>query len=520
MLAIGWLIFIFAFIIGLTFNLYVALFNNFSSSDHFTHKLFIDLIRKNNNRFIMKRGNILNENIMSYPQLIHWFIAVFGDRVGRVIERYLQLVVFICYASIVLLVTLLIQKSSLDISPIAIGCSGALTILAPYAYSPDNAKNLGLSTRGVGLVLVVLIFCISIFNENEIIHPLWEIGIFSIINLLILLTNRFAFQFTLFSSFFFAIFFQEFYYGAGVLIGTLLFIVLFRKFAINYFVGQFQHKKVYSKYLAPVFIFKARKSIWLDFIQEIPKRLNWYLRGNPFKDFTELKYIASNPVLLVIFKMPAIILSLVFFLTIPEPSGIFVSLFSIVLIGLVLFVLTSFRISRFLGEPERYLEFALPFSSVLLFLIAPLWLSLSVLIYSAIVTVNSMLLFRSIFRKKSSELDTSKLRDYLINEVEEENRTIFCLHTQDKKHLRSVDIKMFDFLLSNDSSDGFHVKDIFPDSYSITNINLIDEIVEKYEINYLVLRTEFVNEVEKCSKLKKFLVFETESTQLYKIIRQ
>ncbi|MBL4705044.1 MAG: hypothetical protein JKY54_11010, partial [Flavobacteriales bacterium] len=156
----------FAAAIGCSMYLYAAVKNNHSGSDHFTHQLFINLIRDNRNRFITKRDNILNENVMSYPQLIHWIIAVVGDGFGKYIERFLPLISYLFNG----IVAFAIEYSFLpDSHRKYLGVATGIYLLTPFLLNPSNAKNRGLSTRGIGIGLVYCYLLFVILAGGELV---------------------------------------------------------------------------------------------------------------------------------------------------------------------------------------------------------------------------------------------------------------------------------------------------------------------------------------------------------------
>ena len=60
-------------------------------SDHYYHFLLIKLIRKHNYKFVVKHDNLINENIVSYPQLLHWVLARLPDKTILQVSKYLSL---------------------------------------------------------------------------------------------------------------------------------------------------------------------------------------------------------------------------------------------------------------------------------------------------------------------------------------------------------------------------------------------------------------------------------------------
>ena len=109
---------------------------------------------------------------------------------------------------------------------------------------------------------------------------------------------------------------------------------------VSYIRGQYNHKKIWIKHLAKIDLLKNRPSVYRDFIYDFYKKKN-------------LKYFLTNPIIEVLTGFP-LLLALAY-----EQPEIFKNNI-IIFSALACFIFTSFRITRFLGEPQRYIEMALP----------------------------------------------------------------------------------------------------------------------------------------------------------------
>ena len=107
--------------------------------------------------------------------------------------------------------------------------------------------------------------------------------------------------------------------------------------------------------------FKSRYSIWRDFIYDF-----WVKKDK--------SYILSNPVIEILIGALPNCLVLVYF-----PFSEVINdnkaqiLYILLSASFFAFFVTSFRIGRFLGEPQRYIEFGIPFASILGVLVFPSW---------------------------------------------------------------------------------------------------------------------------------------------------
>lgn len=474
--------------------------NNFSSSDHHTHQLFIDLIRENGYLFIRKRGNIINENYMAYPQLMHWFIAIMPGFIGNFFVRYLQIIVTALMGAFHFLFIWKLYPhiaGSLHWPPYMFAVSAALIfVLTPYSFNFNNAKNRGLSSRGLGVMLGQLfVYGLILWKLEQ--NYLWLIAA-GVIVTEILLINRFAYQYVLFGTPFFALFFQDVFVASPLVGGTVIFLILFPRIAVSYFKGQWDHKKVYSKYLAQRFILRSRKSIWGDFIFEFPIRTYRWLVDKPWKKFDQLHYVFTNPAIMIIVQIPFLVLAFIFtdysqFWKGQEAEQL---LLYAIIVSLILFVLTSFRFTRFLGEPERYVEFAIaPLSIYALLVIDNIWFLTPVLVFCVVLIIRSSYTFLTRVVTSKDISDIIEVRDFLVERSKNRNVKVLCTHTQDKKVLRVAGIKQFDYLLSQEYSSGFHVKEVFPENYDLVNFELLGKLITKLELNHLVTRSEVLEEV-------------------------
>ena len=109
---------------------------------------------------------------------------------------------------------------------------------------------------------------------------------------------------------------------------------------LSYIRGQYNHKKIWIKHLAKIDLLKNRPSVYRDFIYDFYKKKN-------------LKYFLTNPIIEVLTGFP-LLLALAYVR--PEIFKNNIIIFSAV----ACFIFTSFRVTRFLGEPQRYIEMALP----------------------------------------------------------------------------------------------------------------------------------------------------------------
>ena len=332
--------------------------NNGSShfgSDHYVHISILDKIKSNKYQFSVKRISGYNEENTAYPILFHWLLARFFysstvNRPNRI--NFVINVIALLFFNFFLGYFVGIQDWYFIFK------ANLLYVSFPFSYLSWNAKNVGLSARGFGL-LVGQLFTYSLVFYFEDGGILIGLLLMTILSFIALLGSQFAFQYSFFISIVASIIFSKVELLAPSLLSITLFLVCFPKLSIEFFKGQYNHKRNYALFLAPVFILKARPSIYRDFIYDFWVKLS-QLKKERVK---ALYYIYSNPILELIYGFPFLWVFLYY--RINERLLVQLDLFSI-LIGssLLIFFLISLRPLRFLGEPQRYVEFMIPLISI------------------------------------------------------------------------------------------------------------------------------------------------------------
>ena len=113
----------------------------------------------------------------------------------------------------------------------------------PFSYLKWNAINSGLSARGFGLLLgeayLYLIYGYFIYDYYPFYLILCVFGIF------FYLSSQFSTQFFILSNLFFTIYFSDLVFILIPIISGILYYLMFKRVAISYFYGQFNHKRNY-----------------------------------------------------------------------------------------------------------------------------------------------------------------------------------------------------------------------------------------------------------------------------------
>ncbi len=343
--------------VSLIFNyLYISIKNEKRGSDHYAHKLIIDLIKQNGNRFINDIKTFLFGNMMGYPQLYHWILSYFTESQLKFIIRYQNILInltslFIhCAFSFYLAATL-----EIDGNPFQILFYSLLMFLSSgFLFDGQNARNTGLSARSIGFITgqIFMYCCYFYFNGNY-----YFVFSFPLLMLFSLLMSQFTTQFIIIASVILSLLFMDYLFFLVNILGILLFIILFPVTSKNYLIFQWKHKKYYAKYGTKLILLPMRKSIWGDFIH-----IGRYVKQRGVQ--RTLLYMYYNPIVKILTGVPVMMFIFYFMILQLHYETYFfdsnlVVLLKIIAVTFLVFMLTSFKYTRFLGEPERYVEFAI-----------------------------------------------------------------------------------------------------------------------------------------------------------------
>jgi hypothetical protein len=462
-----------------------------AGSDHYVHKLIIDLIKENRHRFIKSVRPFLFGDVMGYPQLYHWMLSFHTDAQLKYLLNYQNLIVNL----IVLLLhgAFSIYLASTFMSNVNVWnlllYSSILFLSSGLLFDGQNARNAGLSARNLGFLLgQVFTYCCFFFFEG---HSYFLLS-FPIIMLLSLLSSQFTTQFIFFMMFILSFIFQDITFLLSNALGIALFILIFPATARAYGIFQWKHKKYYATYGTQMVLLPQRESIWGDFIH-----VGNIIRNKKASD--ALLYVYHNPVLKVITGVPALLLiSAALILNrnldvIHYPS--LTTHLIVILASLLVFFITSFKYTRFLGEPERYVEFVISMSSALaamLFLNNPFYILLCTLLGSCRVVVECYLLPYLKNRatqqniKPSLEKEIDELRN-MLNKYDTTDRplTILSNNLEITKKLLNTKWDFFYgwlFFLS----DEYNPSTIFK-KHAVLSERSLPLFLTKYEITHLIL---------------------------------
>lgn len=464
----------------------------YKGSDPFVHLIFIDTIKRNNHKLIYNFPRVLDKQPLGYPVYLHKFLSYFSINFSKNIASIIINPLF----NTLILIILYLFLNSLGFTKVNSLIIVIFYSLIPQLHHSSNTRLLGLTARSIGLFYFI---CFTIFfyfynlSDNKIFYFLLLI----FICILILGTSKFTQQSLFFIYSIYSIISNNYIFFLIFTISLLFFFLLHPKYSINYFIGLYNHYYVYATFLYKPALLSYRYSIWRDLFFDI-----WVKLKIDFKK--GIYYIYHNSIIIILFLSP------LFFVLIK--SSILDSKFDffleIIFSTTTVFILTTFRKTRFLGEPERYIEYVLPFLSIIFYELYSNNLLFSILLcFYIIVNIFQYYFFFYLRFVKPQKL-VHKLDTYFDNII---NKFSLNKLTNIKLLSNNLEFTRFFFKLNwifvywwNSSLlfHGYHIKEIFnkwpflnnSKLYSIINNNNIDiVIIDKSNKEYLYDLISFLN---------------------------
>jgi hypothetical protein len=479
------IIFLFGFL--LLINLFQLKFS-LPGSDHYIHFGYINSIIKNKNKFITRVKTFINDDDFPDPQLYHWLLSFLPSSILNHYYRYFGLV--FNFLSLAFFIIFLNQLSpylrlNIDYNYYLLIC-GTIYILTPFEYFTWNAKNVGLSARGFGLMFGHLfVFSITLYAFSGI-QLYWIGAIF--LGYVILLSSQFAFQFVFFFCLIFSIIIKDFSIALIPVVSTALFLLSFPKWSRVFFQRQWNYKKMYFKVLSKRFGLKARYSIWRDFVYDFWKvmKRRGVVRG--------LEYIYRNPVIETIVGFPTLIVfACAYFFNQDQPliSSSNTILYQIVATAFIIFVLTSFRPTRFLGEPQRYIEFVFPVICVLAASLGNHFLLIAIIVPSVAIIFFELVGIKMLARRKGGGTTTHEKTLELLqvfNSFDTKNENKVASNNSDVlKYFAENDFRILNINVTKEFTGGLHFNEIFPEKYGNMSLEALLYLSNHYQVNWLIL---------------------------------
>jgi hypothetical protein len=324
-------------------------------SDNPVHVFVINVIREKNRRLFSIMPRILNESYLgAMPMFLHLGLSFFNI-------KYLKLIAVLLNPLVNLMTSLLfvswLYASSQDVDSAGLLVMLAFFVLTPQFYHALSARNYGISSRTVGIFLFTLFYVVAFELESND-APIHYYSILVFVSYLIFGFNTFASQALVFVSVIALVIYGYWYWLLATLLGAGVLIIVHPNYGASYLIHTCKFMNTYRVQLASVFILKHRSSIWKDLVGDGWKK---YKSEGATK---AISYAYGNSLLIAFLLNPLTLLGAIGGLWLPQTDPLVGFCVMMSQIGVALFFLTTFRLSRFLGEPERYIELVTVFGVI------------------------------------------------------------------------------------------------------------------------------------------------------------
>ena len=326
-------------------------------SDHPVHVFLTQNIRANGYRLFVRVPRLLNISYCAaLPLYMHWIVSHFRAAAVYWCERLLNPVVNMLHVGVFGVMALLACRAA-GLPTLFVGLSTCAFALTPQFYHALSARNFGLSSRGTGLLFLTLFFLAAYAVEEGTDLPLaWPALVLSAA--LVWGFSTFAQQALCILSAILAVTTGRWIPLLGTALGLALFVGVHPRYSLGYLRHTLRFIRSYRSELAAIYILPRRPSIWRDLVWDIWVKARVGLGG-------AARYAYENSVLVVLVLNPLLVLVCwAAFAGALAPHGLIAYAGAVALAGAIAAILTSFRATRFLGEPERYVEAITPWSTL------------------------------------------------------------------------------------------------------------------------------------------------------------
>jgi len=509
------LYFLTAIIGSFLISLYQAFKFSKIGSDHPVHVFLASVLRENNHKFFTRVPRLLNESHCgAYPLFLHWLLSFLPAERIRLVAALLNpamntlqivLVYFICRQFLGI-------RESLGEHA---GFVSLIFALTPQFYHAFSARNYGLSSRSIGIVLLTLNALLVFQSRSSESAILYYLAIV-VTGYLMWGFNTFSQQATIFFSVISGILFDNWDMLLLFTVSTIVFVVLHPRYAISYLKHTLRFIMAFEKEASPVFVLKMRYSIWRDLVYDI-----WIKLSDSV--FEGLKYAYNNSLLIVLMLNPLAIFTVLLWFNATDMPLMITYFMQLAVTGIIVFILTSFRPTRFLGEPERYVEFVSIFSTIcstwylkdhynnLFVYIIPYFIVVNLVQFSIVLLINKKI------GAKNTDFD---IAESTINNLNFRDGVRFCANNEGYTKMMMVNAWQFARLWTVDQLyGGYKFSEAFT-QFPYVNKAPFEAMVKQCRINACMLdkknfSTIFEDDREMFSRLE--LVLETENYILYRL---
>lgn len=454
-------------------------------SDHYFHDYFIQVIKQNKNKFFSRFPNFIDDLRPTDPQLMYKIISYLPSKYRNISSILLNPIslLFLIFSFIFFL----IFNTNLDHKNIAV--SVLLLSSTPQYFYAQNARLYGFSSRGLGLVIGFLVTISLYLTLNTHIYYFIFLIIFCYLSWL---SNLFLQQYLFFLSLLLSLLFNINHLFFAEIVSIVLTIFFHYEYSISFFKSRLKYLIIYQKYLSKRFILNYRYSIYRDFIYDFWKKNNYKSISN------WLSYLYNNSILIIIFLNPYISFSFFNFFdyqkNITYDNPLLNFSYQVIICSFLSFFITSFRSTRFLGEPERYIEMAIPWLVIFtIILVKNNIIIFFLLLYSFIISITQIYFFiksrNKLYPKNDSDL-VQIISSAIDNHSNGQDVRLFsnCMDTL-KKQL-NLRWKFLIYYPTNNHLGGINIGTLFT-KYPIVNDLFIEKLIYEKNINYLIINKRF-----------------------------
>jgi len=449
-------------------------------SDTFFHLQVAKEILDNNFRIPLNLKSYTLPHTHNYPPLFHFFLSLFGIKYIDVIERYINVFLDLFNVFLVYILSDLLFKNDFQLAIY----STLFYLFSPVLFRTASGPRIFSGTpRVLGQTLFLLHFLFFIACPNDkLVYVIFFI-LSSLFFSLLIITSKFALQVILFFTPVFI--YLDYKYLLIFLSGLLLAMVLFPKLTISLLKLHIKHSIHYALVVQQNLLypkFYSLKKYFFDLGYHV-------LRFWKIKKL--LKFIWSNNhslnyLLFIFFYFPLIFIMFFKYDIVGNQSV----LFTLTLYSLIVFILTKNKPFLFLGEGERYLEYALPFIIVLfcsqLLKLSNDFFIFSFLIVSIIITLFSVYSAFEYLRKvsdKNQELFSLKTH---LGSNNPNVFTIFHYMSKEISYLLNVNVlAYYPGGIDYEKTPKSELEFIYKNGTYVASTNIL-EVCEKYNIEFVI----------------------------------
>lgn len=459
----------------------------YKGTDRFSHLYYINVIRESKHHIPKKTDQILTSGFLGYPMLLHWILSFFDEGTVKKIEPYLGSLWDSLHATLLFISSIYIFSTIYDLnSAISMSLLACVIFVFTPAFMKPGARTFSISARPVGglLVSISLITAILFTQIDNNIYAL--ISIFSAS--LVFLSSKFSAQALFFISLGLGILTLNIFSFFIPILAFLLAIAISKGQYLTVLRGHIRYLHFYSKY------------IQFHHNRLLPVPLNtlfWDLINRTITIKDLLKEVGKRPTFRLLIFVPYLLVFFIGFYSVGFSKYPIINyLVFWAITPLFLFALFNNRYLKFLGEPDRYMEYGIfPISLYIAFVVASnqylyYILAATILFSIGIIIFNTLVIVKFTSINEKLGIVKSELVEYL-NSTSEIFRTLPIPLVLGKEIVYKTKHKAVVFMgnmgTSKESREEFKL--LVPDEYPYISKEL-DKIIDYFKCNALIVDKE------------------------------